>query len=179
MINKYNSGRVDYIGMIKIKLSYGGCTDMNVYTSNDKELYDQLDDIDYMHRYVEDHTNYKDEPYFKMDEIDNGDYYLFNEIIQNEKRTSNNISIFLKKPITAATYAKFIEYFDKATSSNFREFLKNTCIVLVLKLKNKGFIATTFDLDLMQKFNSGEFNEIPDYESDYGLSVDYIRDLFD
>ena len=179
MINNYNGGKVDYIGMIKIKLSYGGCTDMNVYTSDDKELYDQLDDIDYMHRYVNDHTNYKDEPYFKIDEIDNDKYYLFNEIIQNEKHTSNNISIFLKKPITAATYTKFIEYFDKVTSSNFREFLKNTCNVLVLKLKNKGFISTTFDLDLIQKFNSGESDSVSDYETDYNITPDEIRDLFD
>ena len=179
MINKYNGGKINYIGMIRIKLSYGGCNDMNVYTSNDKELYDQLDDIDYMHRYNSDPKNYGEYGSCHVigAEEDNDNYYFFDEVIPG-KHARYTISIFLKKPVTAATYIKFIKYFDNATSSNFREFLNRTCNALVRLLKVNDFISTPLDYRMMINFNDGNDDGVVDYENKFNISPAELQDLF-
>lgn len=169
MIDKYNGGNVKYIGMIKIFLSRGGCNDMNVYTSDDNELYDHLNDLNFMRRRAEEDSDYT------IDEFETDKYYIFNEQLSTT-HLINDVYVFLKKPLTAAAYAELIKYFDKVSTLDMRKDIPRTCYVLALKLKNKGFIVTEYDAALMQDFNNGE--EISDYE-EYNITPDVIRDLFD
>ena len=47
----------------------------------------------------------------------------------------------------------------------------------VMKYLEKNNTGTDYDIAMMQNFNNGE--EITDYEQDYNITPDEIRDLFD
>lgn len=170
MIDKYNGGKIKYIGMIKIFLSRGGCNDMNVYTSDDSILYDHLNDLNYMRRRAEEDSDYT------IDEFETDKYYLFNEQFL-PTHLINDVYVFLKKPLTAAAYAELINYFDKVSTLDMRKDIPRTCYVLTLKLKNKGFIATEYDEKLINRFIDNR-EEVVDYE-EYNVTADEMKDLFD
>ena len=170
MIDKYNGGKVKYIGMIKIFLSHGGCNDMNVYTSDDRILYDHLNDLDFMRRRA------AEDPDYNIDEFETDKYYLFNEQLSTT-RLINDIYVFLKKPLTASAYAELINYFDKVSTLDMRAYIPHTCFVLALKLKNNGFIATEYDEKLINRFIDNR-EEVVDYE-EYNVTADEMKDLFD
>ena len=170
MIDKYNGGKVKYIGLIKIFLSRGGCNDMNVYTSDDNELYDHLNDLNYMRRRAEEDSDYT------IDEFETDKYYLFNEQ-RLTRYLINDIYVFLKSPLTAAAYAELINYFDKVSTLDMREYIPRVCHNLNSMLKNRGFIATEYDERLINRFTDNR-EEVVDYEK-YDITADELKDLFD
>ena len=175
MINKYNGGKVDYVGIIVIALCDNGCNRLSVYSSDEASFYQELDEIDFYDRQIE-----RGDSVYVTDNIDTKYYHLIDMHVSDKcefNDSSHYISVCLKQPLTAKAYADIINYFDKLYKFDFKADLSNTLSLIVSFLKNKKLAATEYDIIMMQNFNNGE--GITDYEQDYNVTPDEIRNLFD